>query len=34
LRRAGGVVTRAASEAGISRQMFHRLLRKHDLVGE
>jgi two-component system response regulator GlrR len=31
LRRAGGVVTRAAAEAGISRQMFHRLLRKHEL---
>ena len=34
MRRAGGVVTRAAAEAGISRQMFHRLLRKHDLAGD
>jgi DNA-binding NtrC family response regulator len=34
LQRAGGVVTKAAAEAGISRQMFHRLLGKHDLDGE
>ena len=27
-----GVVVRAAEKAGISRQMFHRLLRKHDLT--
>ena len=31
LLRAGGVVSRAAAEAGISRQMFHRLLKRHDL---
>jgi two-component system response regulator AtoC len=30
---AGGVV-RAAEHAGISRQMLHRLMRKHDLRGE
>jgi transcriptional regulator with PAS, ATPase and Fis domain len=29
LTRAGGVVSKAAGEAGISRQMFHRLLGKH-----
>jgi DNA-binding NtrC family response regulator len=28
-----GVVARAAERAGISRQMFHRLLQKHGLVG-
>jgi DNA-binding NtrC family response regulator len=31
LDRAGGVVARAAAQAGISRQMFHRLLRKHGI---
>jgi transcriptional regulator with PAS, ATPase and Fis domain len=34
LAQAGGVVARAAEQAGISRQMFHRLLRRHELVGE
>jgi DNA-binding NtrC family response regulator len=34
LKKAGGVVARAATEAGISRQMFHRLLRRHGLGGE
>ncbi|MDF2692599.1 MAG: Flagellar regulatory protein FleQ [Labilithrix sp.] len=29
----GGVVSRAAARAGISRQMFHRLLQKHGLGG-
>jgi transcriptional regulator of acetoin/glycerol metabolism len=28
---AGGNVSRAAATAGLSRQMLHRLLRKHDL---
>jgi DNA-binding NtrC family response regulator len=34
LQHTGGVVARAADEAGISRQMLHRILRKHDLRGE
>jgi two-component system response regulator AtoC len=29
----GGVVAKAAERAGISRQMLHRLLKKHDLRG-
>jgi DNA-binding NtrC family response regulator len=31
---AGGNVSKAATHAGLSRQMLHRLLRKHDLRGE
>lgn len=31
LDRAGGVVAQAAAQASISRQMFHRLLRKHGI---
>jgi transcriptional regulator with GAF, ATPase, and Fis domain len=31
LRRAGGNVSKAAAAADISRQVFHRLLRKHDI---
>jgi DNA-binding NtrC family response regulator len=34
LDRAGGVVAHAAAEAGISRQMFHRLLKKHGIEAE
>jgi DNA-binding NtrC family response regulator len=34
LAHAGGVVAHAADHAGISRQMLHRLLKKHDLRGE
>jgi DNA-binding NtrC family response regulator len=34
LAEAGGNVSRAADAAGLSRQMLHRLLRKHDLRGE
>jgi len=34
LAHAGGNVSRAAAAAGLSRQMLHRLLRKHDLRGE
>jgi two-component system, NtrC family, response regulator GlrR len=30
----GGNVSRAAAAAGLSRQMLHRLLRKHDLRGD
>jgi two-component system response regulator GlrR len=33
LAQAGGVVTRAAEAAGISRQLFHRILQKHNLTG-
>jgi DNA-binding NtrC family response regulator len=33
LAHAGGNVSRAATSAGLSRQMLHRLLRKHDLRG-
>ncbi|HZS36885.1 MAG TPA: sigma 54-interacting transcriptional regulator [Polyangia bacterium] len=33
LQHAGGVVARAAQHAGISRQMLHRLLTKHELRG-
>jgi two-component system, NtrC family, response regulator GlrR len=33
LAHAGGNVSRAAAAAGLSRQMLHRLLRKHDLRG-
>jgi transcriptional regulator with PAS, ATPase and Fis domain len=29
-----GVVARAAAHAGISRQMFHRIMRKHALTGQ
>ncbi len=31
---AGGNVSRAAAAAGLSRQMLHRLLRKHDVGGD
>ncbi len=31
LKRAGGNITQAASEAGVSRQRFHQLLKKHDI---
>jgi DNA-binding NtrC family response regulator len=34
LAHAGGNVSRAAAAAGLSRQMLHRLLRKHDLRGD
>jgi DNA-binding NtrC family response regulator len=34
LTHAGGNVSRAAVAAGLSRQMLHRLLRKHDLRGD
>jgi two-component system response regulator GlrR len=34
LTHAGGNVSRAAAAAGLSRQMLHRLLRKHDLRGD
>jgi DNA-binding NtrC family response regulator len=34
LAHAGGNVSRAATAAGLSRQMLHRLLRKHDLRGD
>ena len=34
LAHAGGNVSRAAATAGLSRQMLHRLLRKHDLRGD
>jgi DNA-binding NtrC family response regulator len=34
LAHAGGNVSRAAAAAGLSRQMLHRLLRRHDLRGE
>src|SRR6185503_5104926 len=34
LAHAGGNVSRAAAMAGLSRQMLHRLLRKHDLRGD
>jgi DNA-binding NtrC family response regulator len=34
LAHAGGNVSRAAVAAGLSRQMLHRLLRKHDLRGD
>jgi transcriptional regulator of acetoin/glycerol metabolism len=34
LSHANGNVSRAAAVAGLSRQMLHRLLRKHDLRGE
>jgi two-component system, NtrC family, response regulator GlrR len=34
LQHAGGNVSRAATAAGLSRQMLHRLLRKHDLRGD
>jgi DNA-binding NtrC family response regulator len=33
LHHAGGNVSRAAATAGLSRQMLHRLLRKHDVRG-
>jgi DNA-binding NtrC family response regulator len=33
LTHAGGNVSRAATAAGLSRQMLHRLLKKHDLRG-
>jgi len=34
LAHSGGNVSRAAVAAGLSRQMLHRLLRKHDLRGD
>jgi DNA-binding NtrC family response regulator len=34
LQAAGGVVARAAEEAGLSRQMLHRLLRRHGIEAE
>jgi two-component system response regulator GlrR len=34
LQHAGGNVSRAADHAGLSRQMLHRLLRKHDIRGD
>ena len=34
LQHAGGNVSRAAQTAGLSRQMLHRLLRKHDVRGD
>jgi DNA-binding NtrC family response regulator len=32
LRESGGVVQHAADRAGISRQMFHRLMKRHQLT--
>jgi DNA-binding NtrC family response regulator len=34
LDQAGGVIARAAERSGISRQMFHRLVRKHGIEAE
>jgi transcriptional regulator with GAF, ATPase, and Fis domain len=34
LAEAGGVIARAAARAGISRQMFHRLARRHGVSGD
>jgi DNA-binding NtrC family response regulator len=34
LAQSGGVVSRAAEQAGLSRQMLHRLLKKHDVASD
>ncbi|HUS67497.1 MAG TPA: sigma 54-interacting transcriptional regulator [Kofleriaceae bacterium] len=34
LEEAGGVTAQAAARAGISRQMFHRLVRRHGVLGD